>query len=141
MNRKLLLGAWDVAAIVGAILFVDSIAWTYLPPEGPQGAAGWVMLLCLLLLLDVPALWWGSRGGSGLFTWWVAILCPLAVAEAWLGIQAWFQRDSGGDLQGIEQVLMVLGLVPVIGIGSLVAALATLFVAPRDPNEGGGEQG
>lgn len=135
--RRLRITAWHLGAIAAGLLFLAFIAWTYMPPEGSSDAAGWAMLLCLLLLLELPALWWRSRGGGGLGTWWVAVLCPLIVAETWLGIQAWRYRDSGGDLQGIEQILMVIVIVPVIGAGSLVAALATLFILPRDEEERG----
>ena len=123
---------WHIAAIAGALAFVAFIAWTYGLDDPAADAPDLVLFLALMLIAELPALWWRRRGGGATGTLAAALLPPLLLFEGWLGFTAWRYRDAGGDLHGIEQVMMVLVLIPILVSGALVAGLATALIEPDD---------
>lgn len=86
-----------------------------------------------MLTAELPALWWRRRGGGPAGTLAAALIGPLLLIEGWLGFSAWQHRDAGGDLQGIEQVMMVVVLLPILVSGALVAAFALALIEPEEP--------
>ena len=127
-------GWLPTATLALALLTVVAAGWVLVGP-GSQLA---LLLGCiaLVLLLELPAVWWRLRGGSLGTTLVVAILGPLVPLEILLAISAWEQRGLGGDLQGIEQVLMTFVVPPfVVVAGSIFTVLVCLVVRPTDEEE------
>ena len=122
-----------LAAIAAGLAFVAFIAWTYGPDDGGAGGPGLVFFLAVMLIAELPALWWRARGGGPSGTLAAALIGPLLLFEGWLGFSAWHYRDAGGDLHGIEQMLMVAVLVPILVTGALVAGLAIALIEPDLP--------
>ncbi|HYG29603.1 MAG TPA: hypothetical protein VD887_05240 [Allosphingosinicella sp.] len=122
-----------IGAIAAALAFVAFIAWTYGPDDGGAGGPGLVFFLALMLIAELPALWWRARGGGPSGTLAAALVGPLLLFEGRLVFSAWHHRDAGGDLHGVEQVLMVAVLVPILLTGALVAGLATALIEPDPP--------
>ena len=60
------------------------------------------------------------------------LIGPLLVFEGLLAFSAWQHGDSGGDLQGVEQILMLVVLVPILLTAALVAFLAVVLVEPEE---------
>jgi hypothetical protein len=124
-----------VAVIAGALLTVAVTAGLLAGP-GSSGMLGFLGVIALILFLELPAVGWRMHGGSAGATWLVAMLCPLVPLEILLAISAYQQRGLGGDLQGIEEVLMTFVLPPLVLVtGSVVAGLACLVIRPRDEED------
>lgn len=124
---------WGIAALAGALAFVAFIAWTYGLDDPTSNAPNLIFFLALMLISELPALWWRRRGGRPTGTLAAALIGPLLLIEGWLGFSAWQYRHAGGDLQGIEQVMMVVVLVPILVSGALVAAFALALIEPEEP--------
>jgi Na+/proline symporter len=122
-----------LAAIAAALAFVAFIAWTYGPDDPSAGAPNLIFFLALMLIAELPALSWRRRGAGATGTLAAALVGPLLLFGGWLGFSAWQYRDAGGDLQGIEQVMMIVVLVPILVTGALVAALSVALVEPDEP--------
>jgi hypothetical protein len=103
--------------------------------QGGPGAQTLPLLgvVAMLLLLELPAFWWRMRGGTAMTTWGVALACPLILFEALLGLSAWKQRGLGGDLQGVEQMLMIWVIPPAVLVSAtLMTVLALVLIRPGD---------
>jgi hypothetical protein len=123
---KLRPSAWHLAAVAGALAFVALLAWTASASpvaRDPQ----LIFFLALLIMTELPALWWRRRGGGPSGTFLAALLLPLLLSEAVLG---WSARR--GDLRGIEQVMMVVVLFPILATGAIVSAVDMLLIEPDD---------
>lgn len=103
---------------------------------GHQTPAG-LAWLAAMVLLELPAVWWRMRGGSLPATLAIAILCPLLIFEALL-LPSFlkYRRGGGGDLQGIEALLMVY-VVPaaVLATAAPVTFLAGVLIRPKPSDE------
>ncbi|HEX8668735.1 MAG TPA: hypothetical protein VF727_10235 [Allosphingosinicella sp.] len=117
-------------ALIAAALAATAGVAMLLPDSGIGIALiGW---LALVFLLALPAAWWRSRGGGPVTTWLVAVFCPLVPLELLLAISAYRNRDVGGDLQGIEVLMMTWFVPPIVLVaGSVVALLSGILVEPR----------
>lgn len=121
-----------LAAFVAVLLGVA--AWGCLasgPGDQSPAALAW---LAVMILTELPAALCRMLGGTRLATWAVAVVPPLVLFEVLMGIQAERYRDVGGDLQGVEVMLMIYVIPPlVILTGSLVAIFSCLLI--RRPAE------
>jgi hypothetical protein len=132
--KRLRPAAGHLAVLAAGLAAVALFAWFYTRHDPTAGAVGLIGLLALMVLLELPAFWWRREGGWALGTFVVAVAGPLIVFEALLAFSAsGHDHDSGGDLQGIEQWLMVAVIVPILITGGIVAAVACAMVEPRDP--------
>ena len=126
---------WQLGAIAAGLAAVAFFAWDHTRTDPNAAAVALAGIVALMLLFELPALWWRRRGGGAPGTFAVALAGPLLMFEGWLGYGAWKYRDSGGDLHGIEQVLMVVVLAPILVTAALTAALALFFVEPDRPGD------
>ncbi|HEY0413762.1 MAG TPA: hypothetical protein VGD66_11520 [Allosphingosinicella sp.] len=124
---------WHLALIAAALAAAAMAGMSVATPENQLPALlAWVSIVCLLTL---PAFWARALGARPLATWLVAVLSPLLPLELLLAIQAHQQRGLGGDLQGIEALLMTYVVPPVALIaGSLMTLLACLLIRPPQPD-------
>jgi hypothetical protein len=122
-------------ALAGALGLVALLGWIVARgSDGPAGPESLIWIFALMLMLELPAFWWRGRGGSGPETLLAAVAGPLLVFEGLLALSAWQYRNSGGDLHGVEQILMVVVLVPILLSGAVTAFLAVLLVERDDPD-------
>ena len=91
-------------------------------------------VLAMMLFLELPAFWWRMRGGTAITTWGVAVACPLILFEGLLGLSAWKNRDIGGDLHGVEAMLMTWVIPPAVLVSATV--MTVLAIALVKPGEG-----
>jgi len=120
--------------LLAAAVLLLAFAVVMLTQGGP-GAQTLPMLgvVAMLLLLELPAFWWRMRGGTAMTTWGVAVACPLILFEALLGLSAWKNRGLGGDLQGVEGMLMTWVIPPAVLVSATVmTVLALALVKPGD---------
>jgi hypothetical protein len=125
---------WPILFAVGIVLAIVFAPWVF-GSEGYDPAIAIAELLSGLLLLQLPAVAWRIAGGSLVQVLALAIVIPLIVAEAWLGISAVENSGRGGDLQGIEYTLMWVVVAPIVVSAMIVALLSSRWI-PVDPVAG-----
>ncbi|THD34733.1 MAG: hypothetical protein E7773_13785 [Sphingomonas sp.] len=95
-------------------------------------AVGIAGLVCGLLLLQLPAVAWRMAGGSRRQMLAVAVGVPLFVIEIWLGISGAESEGRGGDLQGVEYILMWVVIAPIV-LSAVIVTLVTDRLVSIDP--------
>lgn len=129
-RRLWFLGATALALAAFAVLGMN------LTDPGHQAPAG-LAWLAVMVLFELPAVWWRMRGGSLLATFGIAVLCPLSIFEAML-LPSYlkYRHGGGGDLQGIEALLMIY-VVPaaVLVTAAPVSFLAGVLIRPEPSDE------
>jgi hypothetical protein len=92
-----------------------------------------VAWLAIVILCELPAVFWRTRGGTAYHVWAAAVFSPLILFETLMGISAYANRDIGGDLQGIEGALMLYVILPgALVTGTVVAVFVCLAVRPEE---------
>ena len=126
---------WHLGSIALLLLAFAGLGLNLADP-GHQRPAG-LAWLAIMVVLELPAVWWRMRGGSILATLAIAVLCPLLIFEALLlpGYLK-YQHGGGGDLQGIEALLMIY-VIPaaVLATAAPVTFLAGVLIRPEPSDE------
>ena len=131
--RRADLGGRHLAGAAVALAVAAAAAGAYSRDNPNSLGAGLATWVAVMLLLELPAFWWRRRGGGIVSTLLAAAAGPLLVLEGLLAYSAWHNRHVVGDLQGIEQILMVVVLLPILVTAAAVAWLAVALVEPAEP--------
>jgi hypothetical protein len=114
-----------------ALVLMAVVAIGFAMSDPGHQAPAFVAVIAIMVLLELPAVVARMYGASALKTWIVAILLPLVPFELVLWISAVQHQGAGGDLQGIEEYLMVPVAIIVFVTASIVTAIATALI-PRE---------
>lgn len=118
--------------IAAVVLIAVVVIGFQLSDPGHQDPA-FIAVLAIMVLLELPAVVVRMYGGSALKTWVVAVLLPLVPFELVLAFSP--GRNQGGDLQGIEDILMLYVVPPAVLVtASVVTLIATLTIQREDPD-------
>src|SRR3569623_1138533 len=123
-NRWLAIGS--VALAAGSIYL-----WMMLDTAGWSNGHAITATLAGILLLQLPALGLRARGGALASVAMPAAAIPMIVLEGFLLYSAATNEGRGGDLQGVEYVLMGIVVMPII-LMTLLVSVAALCLMPRN---------
>ncbi|MEZ0242504.1 MAG: hypothetical protein ACAH11_03965 [Sphingomonas sp.] len=118
-----------LALILGALA---GWCWRINAMDPGAQATGVLSILFLVLIAQLPAVWLRMRGANGLVVLLTAVAVPLIPIEILLAIGARVNEPAGGDLAGIEKLLMWLAVPFVFLPAFFVTMLAVISVKPLE---------
>jgi hypothetical protein len=126
---------YPLAVVALVLAAVAAIGW-YGPASYADQTPALIAILAMMILLALPGMVFRMMGGSGLVTWLICFLVPFGFFEIQLAIAAHRNAELyiGGDLQGIETVLMWVCGILILFISTIVAliAIGRYPLEPRD---------